>query len=97
MSTVKLKEATKNKTTVNFHNNLDKSGETGYESDVTFSQNDADGWVAEIVIDGMPDQYSPEDAADKLSSYLLAMSKAVKGRNIKHLNIGNMFTPVHKK
>lgn len=48
-------------------------------------------WVAEIAMDEFPGQESPEDACNKLSEWLLALSRGVKGKNIKHLNIEKMF------
>lgn len=97
MSTIKLKKAEQNLSVVNFHGNLDPRGSRGYESDVKFEQGECGKWIASITIDGMSAQETPEEAADRLSKYLSVMAKAVKGKNIKHLNIGGMFNAVHKK
>lgn len=80
---------------VNFWHELPQRG-CGYESTVDIELDD-DGWRASISIGDMPAQDSPEDAADKLSDYLLAMSKAVKGRKIKCLNLDGMFRPKYIK
>jgi hypothetical protein len=96
MSTIRLKRAEECNFTISFHGNLDgTNGRVGYEADVNFT-NDENGWKADVVIDGMGTQDSPENAADRLHLYLLAMAKAVKGKNIKHLKIATMFNHVIK-
>lgn len=96
MSSIKLVKAQEDEFQINFHNMLDRG--TGYESTVTFKRNENYGtWTAEMTIGEMPAQDSPEDAADRMSQYLLALSKAVKGRNIKHLDISRMFKSMSKR
>ena len=97
MSSIKLKKAEQNLSVVNFHGDFDSTGARGYEADVKFERGDCGRWVASVTIDGMTAQETPEEAADRLSKYLYVMSKAVKGKNIKHLNIGGMFNAVSKK
>ena len=98
MSTIILNSATKDQFKVSVHNMLKGVRGTGYEDTVTFTQRDNGGWIAHMSLGvDMPAQGTPEEAADRLSLYLEAMSKAVKGKNIKHLNLGTMFDPVHKK
>lgn len=48
-------------------------------------------WVATIEFDSFPSQETPEAAVDKLGQWLLALSKGVKGRNIKYLKLGELF------
>jgi hypothetical protein len=95
MTIVKLKKASEDEYVINF--NQDISRGRGYEADVAFIGDGSGGWIAEVIISGMKSQASPEDAADKLSTYLLAMSKAVKAKNIKHLNASEMFASKFKK
>lgn len=97
MSTVTLKIAEIGNFTIDFHGNLDKRGSTGYRTEAVFKENDESGnWTASMNICDMSPQESPEAAGDRLSQYLLAMSKAVKGRNIKHLKMSTMFDGVSK-
>jgi hypothetical protein len=97
MSTIKLVNLNEQGAKVNFHVDLDSRGARGYETDVLFNQDEYGNWTASIDISGMPDQKSPADCADKLSKYLLELSRAVKAKNIKHLNIDSAFNSVHKK
>ncbi|AUR81992.1 hypothetical protein NVP1017O_23 [Vibrio phage 1.017.O._10N.286.55.C11] len=48
-------------------------------------------WIATIEFDSFPHQDTVEDAVDKLGSWLLALSKGVKGRYVKHLKLGEIF------
>ncbi len=97
MSTVTLKKAKKGEFTIEFHGNLDARGSRGYQTEAVFKEIDGDNeWVASMNICDMTPQESPETAGDRLSQYLLAMSKAVKGRNIKHLKMSTMFNGVSK-
>ena len=97
MSTVTLKIAEQGNFTINFHGNLDKRGSRGYQTDAVFKEDDETGnWTASMDICDMTPQESPEEAGDRLSQYLLAMSKAVKGRNIKHLKMNTMFDGLSK-
>ncbi|PSV00717.1 hypothetical protein [Photobacterium kishitanii] len=48
-------------------------------------------WLAEISIDQIPLQDTPEAACERLSLWLQALSKGVKGKNIKHLRLGGLF------
>ena len=93
---IELKKAEKSQFTINFNARFGKDNSGGYETDVNFIGDDCGGWIAEVMIGDMTSQGSPEEAADRLSLYLLALSRAVKGKNIKHLNLMNMFSPVHK-
>ena len=96
MSSVRLVAIQEDGARVNFHVNLDSRGSSGYETDVDIYEKE-EGWVAEIKIEDMPPQSSPEEAADRLSLYLEKLSKAIKGKNIKHLNIDSLFKPVYKR
>tara|TARA_R110000772_G_C13230875_1_gene432745 strand:- start:850 stop:1137 length:288 start_codon:yes stop_codon:yes gene_type:complete len=93
---IELKKAEKSQFTINFNARFGKDYSGGYETDVNFIGDDCGGWIAEVMIGDMASQGSPEQAADRLSLYLLALSRAVKGKNIKHLNLMNMFSSVHK-
>ena len=81
---------------INFHVDLDTKKSTGYESNVELYNKDDKGWIAVMKFEGMAPQGTPEDAIDMMGLYLEAMSKAMKGENIKHLNIGELFKPVSK-
>ena len=97
MSAITLKSASKGFFTVEFHGNLDKRGATGYKTEALFVENtDSGEWTASMNICDMSPQTTPEDAGDRLSAYLLAMSKAVKGRNIKHIKMMTMFQSITK-
>jgi len=93
---IELKKAERNNFTINFNRGFGGGIDGGYESDVNFIGDDCGGWIAEVIVSGMTSQGSPEDAADRLSLYLLTLSKAVKSRNIKHLNLIDMFSAIHK-
>lgn len=84
------------KSCINFHVNLDKRGSAGYETTVLLHNKDGQGWTAEMKFDEMPTQETPEEAIDRMGLYLREMAKAMKGRNIKHLNIGGLFKVNHK-
>lgn len=96
MATIKLELLQEDEVYINFHVNLDKRGSTGYESRVSLYNKNESGWVAEMSFNDMPPQETPEEAIDRMGLYLREMAKAMKGRNIKHLNIGDAFKPVHK-
>ena len=97
MSTITLKVAKQGNFTIEFHGKLDKRGSRGYSTEAVFKESDGDGeWTASMNVCDMTPQQTPEDAGDRLSAYLLAMSKAVKGRNIKHLKMNTMFNGVSK-
>lgn len=96
MSTIKLELAQKDKAYINFHVNLDKRGSTGYETSVSLYNKDGQGWTAEMKFNDMPAQETPGEAIDRMGLYLRQMAKAMKGKNIKHLNIGSLFDSVHK-
>lgn len=93
MSTIRLISAKPEEFVISFQGDFERG--RGYESEVKFKE-EYGKWSAEVLIDGMTSQESAEDAADRLSKYLLVMSKAVKAKNIKHLNIGGMFDSVTK-
>ena len=97
MKRIKLMSLSEQGAKVNFHVDLDAFGARGYETDVIFVQDEYGNWTASMGIGGMPDQKSPADCADKLSKYLLELSRAVKAKNIKHLNIDSLFNSVSKK
>lgn len=97
MSTVTLRTAEQGSFIIEFHGNLDKRGSRGYSTEAVFKEDVESGnWTASMNICDMTPQESPEAAGDRLSQYLLAMSKAVKGRNIKHLKMSTMFDGVSK-
>ena len=96
MSSIKLVKAKECEFTIDFHGNLDKRGSRGYHTEAVFKENESGKWVAEMTIGDMTEQDTPEDAGDRLSAYLLAMSKAVKGKNIKHINMAGMFRSISK-
>lgn len=97
MSSVQLKKAEPRKFEINFHGMIDVKKGHGYEAIATFESDvHTDVWTAKMVIDEMSPQDTPEDAGDRLSAYLLAMSKAVKGKNIKHLKMSTMFQAISK-
>lgn len=93
MSSIKLISAKPEEFVINFHGYFDRG--RGCESNVKFTE-EYGKWVAEVTIGDMTSQESAEDAADRLSKYLLVMSRAVKAKNIKHLNLGKMFNSVNK-
>ncbi len=96
MSRIKLESIQEDEVSISVSVNLGKDGRTGYESRLNlYNKNDA-GWVAHMNFDDMPPQATPEEAAERLGLYLVSMSKAMKGKNIKHLNIGTLFDVVHK-
>ena len=64
------------------------------EQDVTI-QRIGDKWYATVALDDFPAQETPEAAADKLSQWLLSLSKGIKGRNIKYLRLAELFNPKH--
>ena len=97
MKRIKLISLNEREAKVNFHVDLDSRGARGYETDALFAQDEYGNWTASMGISGMPDQKSPADCADKLSKYLLELSRAVKAKNIKHLSIDSLFNSVSKK
>lgn len=96
MSTIQLRLVQEDEAYINFHVNLDARGSTGYESTISLYNKDGQGWTAEMKFDDMPPQETPEEAIDRMGLYLREMAKAMKGKDIKHLNIDNLFKPVHK-
>lgn len=96
MSTITLRLVQKGEAYINFHVCLDGIRGSGYETSVDLYNKDGKGWTASMCFDDMPPQSSPEDAIDRMGLYLRSMAKAMKGRNIKHLNIDDLFNPVHK-
>ncbi len=97
MSSIQLRKAEAGKFTINFHGMIDIKKGTGYESVAIFEKDvHSDCWTAQMLINDMSPQSTPEDAGDRLSAYLLSMSKAVKGKNIKHLKMSSMFQAVSK-
>jgi len=96
MTTIKAKLIQADVARINFHVNLDTRGSTGFETDVTLENKYGNGWTAEMMFCDMPAQETPEEAIDRMGLYLRSMAKAMKGRNIKHLNIDELFKPVHK-
>ena len=97
MSSIKLRSIKKHEHStdfsINFHVDLERG--SGYETNVLLSSK-PEGWVAEINFIDMPAQETPEEALDRLGLYLRNMAKAVKGENIKHLNVGTLFDSVYK-
>lgn len=65
---------------------------TTLDQDITIKRVDGK-WVATVALDEFPEQDTAEQAVDKLGSWLLALSKGVKGRNIKHLKLNDIFKP----
>lgn len=63
---------------------------TTLDQDMTIERVDGK-WVASIALDEFPAQDTAELAADKLGKWLFALSKGVKGKNIKHLKLGDIF------
>ncbi|NRA76720.1 MAG: hypothetical protein HRU18_00810 [Pseudoalteromonas sp.] len=97
MSSIQLKKAEIGKFTINFHGMINAKKGTGYQSVAIFEDDEGSGnWTAQMLINDMSPQGTPEEAGDRLSAYLLAMSKAVKGKNIKHLKMATMFQAVSK-
>lgn len=96
MTTIKLKEITEDNAKISFHVNLDNRGSTGYETLVKLNKSDTGGWTAIISFDDMPNQNTPEDAIERLGLYCRKMSTALKGKNIKHLSINELFNPKYK-
>jgi len=96
MATIRLRAITEGEACINFHVNLDKQGRTGYETFVSLCNKGGQGWSAEMKFDEMPPQESPEEAIDRMGLYLREMAKAMKGKNIKHLNVGDLFNSTHK-
>lgn len=96
MATIKLISVSEDEAKINFHEYLEKS-HTVYETDVILKKNDHGEWTAEMKFDNMPPQETPEEAIDRMRLYLQALSKAVKGRNIKHLNLDSLFMATHKR
>ena len=98
MASVKLKSISSEGAAINFHVNINNKDVSGYETDVMVTKNnDKEGWTASIRFAGMPVQETPEDALDRLGLYLISMAKYIKGKNIKHLNVGTLFDTTHKK
>lgn len=95
MARILLRKIEPTNAEINFHVPLDVRGASGYETNVRLIKK-GDGWVAEMQFNDMPPQSTPEEAIDRLGLYLKSMSKSVKGRNIKHLNVDGLFKPVHK-
>lgn len=95
MATIKLISVTEDSARINFHEYIGVGG-TGYETDVVLRNKDGQGWTAEMKFDNMPPQETPEEAIERMGLYLQALRKAVKGKNIKHLNIDGLFKPKHK-
>ena len=96
MATIKATVLQEDEAYLNFHVNLDKRGSTGLSTSVELYNKDGNGWTAEMKFSDMPPQETPEDAIDRMGLYLREMAKAMKGRNIKHLNIDGLFKPVSK-
>ncbi|CAM0006550.1 hypothetical protein VPH234P10_0016 [Vibrio phage 234P10] len=99
MGTIKLKKIEKDEAVINFHVNLDARGSSGYETDITLRNTGRHGfseWTCEMSFTNMPPQCSPEEAVDRMGLYLRNMAKAMKGKNIKHLNVDTLFDAVHK-
>lgn len=96
MSRIQLRLIQEGEVYINFHVNLDKRGSSGYESTVSLYNKDGEGWIAEMSFSDMPPQETPEEAIDRMGLYLREMAKAMKGKNIKHINIDKIFLPVHK-
>jgi len=97
MASIKLKLIQEDEAYINFHVNLDPRGSTGYESTVSLYNKDGAGWTAEMTFDDMPVQETPGEAIDRMGLYLRQMATAMKGKNIKHLNIDNLFQTVYKR
>ena len=96
MATIKLLSIRKTEACINFHVNLDKRGSVGYESGVALFHKEGEGWTAHMTFNDMPAQETPEQAIDRMGLYLREMAKTMKGKNIKHLNIGTLFNSIHK-
>lgn len=97
MSTIRLKKITNEESVINFHVNLDTRGSRGYETDLVIKHDvDTDRWTAEMFFTDMPPQESVADAVDRLGLYLQHMSKAMRSKNVKHLNIDTLFKPAYK-
>lgn len=96
MATIKLSLIQEDEVYINFHVNLDKRGSTGYETNVSLYNKDGQGWTAQMSFSDMPPQETPEEAIDRMGLYLREMAKVMKGKNIKHINIGSLFNPVYK-
>jgi len=96
MATIKPTVIQEDEVYINFHVNLDDRGRCGFESTVSLYNKDGEGWIAEMSFNDMPPQETPEEAIDRMGLYLRNMAKAMKGKNIKHLNIDKLFNPIHK-
>ena len=68
------------------------NNQTSLDQDMTVKRVDGK-WIATIEFDSFPNQETPEAAVDKLGQWLSALSKGVKGKNIKHLKLGEIFKP----
>ena len=96
MSTIKLQLVQEDEASINFHVNLDKRGSTGYEANVHLYNKDGQGWIAQMNFETTA-QETPEEAIDRMGLYLREMAKAMRGKNIKHINIDSLFRSVYKK
>ena len=96
MSRIKLELIQEDEVCIDINVNLSKDGRTGYSSRLNLYNKDGAGWAAHMNFDGMPPQATPEEAVERLGLYLISMSKAMKGKNIKHLGIGTLFDAFHK-
>jgi hypothetical protein len=95
ISSIRLVKAEEGNFILKYRGRLDKTVGSEYSTQVTFSKDEHCGkWIASIAAGGVPLEKTPEAAADQLSAYLLAMSEAVKSKNIKHINMNNMFDAV---
>lgn len=70
---------------------------TGLTQNLVLAKNQDSLWEASIEFDEFPCKDTPEDAAQRLSEWLLALSKAVKGKNIKAFKIDELFSSKHFK
>lgn len=93
MKRVRLKSINEGKAVINFQSDFERDGRGGgYETDVTLIKSYKGTWTATMEFGDMPPQESPQAAIDKMGKYLTALSKAMKGKHISHLNVDTLFT-----
>ena len=98
-TTLKIIEISKNGSVkINIQTSLPTIGSrgTGLNQNLILNKTE-NGWNASIEFDETPTKDTPEEAAQRLSEWLLVLSKAVKGKNIKPFKVTEIFNPRYFK
>lgn len=86
-------ERVESKIVINVVGSVDSK--TSVEQDMTLTKDQYGRWIATIALDDFPRKESPEEAAERLSQWLSALSKGIKKSTIKKMKLNQLTRHFH--